>query len=97
VHPLGSSVEAAEFVHSCCCTDRGSSPGGGCGVSPRVADGDSPTCRFAKFSSKWRTVFSHLYVGFENWTVVHESAGRLVNGSMTTWLLAEIFASGGLR
>ncbi|MDT5350659.1 MAG: hypothetical protein QOH91_3946, partial [Mycobacterium sp.] len=35
----------------------------GCRFSPPVADADSPTCKFAEFSSKWRTGFSHLRGG----------------------------------
>jgi hypothetical protein len=43
-----------------------------CRLSFSVADTGSPTCRFAEFSSKWRTASSHLRGGSYNRTVVHE-------------------------
>jgi hypothetical protein len=45
-----------------------------CRLSNSVADDDLSTCRFAEFSSKWRTRFSHLRGGSENQTIVQESA-----------------------
>jgi hypothetical protein len=48
----------------------------GCRFSKIVTEADSPTSRFAEFSSKWRTGFSHLRGGSENRTVVHEAAER---------------------
>jgi hypothetical protein len=38
-----------------------------------VADNDSSTCGFGKFSSKWRTHFSHLRGGSYNRAVVQIS------------------------
>src|ERR1700738_1772539 len=38
--------------------------------SNSVADDGSPNCRFAEFSSKWRTCFTHLRGGSYNRTVV---------------------------
>jgi hypothetical protein len=35
-----------------------------------VADGDTSTCGFAEFSSKWQTRFSHLRGGSYNHAVV---------------------------
>jgi hypothetical protein len=36
---------------------------GGCRLSCGVTNGDSSTCGFAEFSSKWRKRFSHLRGG----------------------------------
>ena len=50
------------------------------GSHPRVADTDSPTCRFAEFSLKWRSGFSHLRGGSSSHTVVRDfgdDRGRL--------------------
>src|SRR4029453_15637906 len=41
-----------------------------CRFSNWVADDDASTCRFAEFSSKWRTRFSHLHCETHNPTVV---------------------------
>jgi hypothetical protein len=49
---FGGRIEAAVFDHR-----------GGCRFSNCVADGDVSTSSFAEFSSKWRTVVSHLRGG----------------------------------
>jgi hypothetical protein len=43
-----------------------------CRFRIRVADGDVSTCRFAEFSPKWRTDFSHIRGESYNRTVVHK-------------------------